>query len=93
MEETSLHGVSSNGDSGNASRPSGCIAAADEGTVDDPPPIPSASSSRYLTEKSVGESRFDHTHLNNNGDSDHIGNIAHALTLDVVANRLTTDPK
>ena len=92
MEETSLH-VSNNGDSGNASRPSGCIATAEEGTVDDPPPIPSASSSRYLTEKSEGESRFDIAHINNDDDSGHIENIAHTLPLEVAAKRLATDSR
>ena len=93
MEETSLHAVNNNVDSGNTSRPSGCIAAVEDGSVDDPPPIPSASSSRYLTEKSVGESRFDESQFKNENDSSHIHNIAHALSLDDVADRLATDPK
>ena len=92
MEEPSLHGVSSNGDSGNASRPTGCIAASDEGgNVDDPPPIPSASSSRYLTEKSVGESRFDGNHKLNENDLKDIQNLAHTLPRDVVAHKLESD--
>ena len=93
MEETSLHGVSNNGDSGNAPRPSGCVTASEEGNVDDPPPIPSASSSIHLTEKSVGESRFEKLQVLNENASDDIQNVAHALPAGVVANRLGTDSK
>ena len=94
MEEPSLHGVSNNGDSGNASRPSGCIAASDEGSVDDPPPIPSASLSAIKpTEKSVGKSRFDKNKLNIENDFGHICHIAHTLPAEDVANGLATDTK
>ena len=90
MEEP-LHGVRSNGDSGNATRPTGGLAASEDANVDDPPPIPSASSSSYLTSQSVGESRFkDKTHINEN-DPDLIRNTAHALTIDDVARCLATD--
>ena len=90
MEEP-LHGVRSNGDSGNTTRPTGGLAASEDANVDDPPPIPSASSSSYLTSQSVGESRFkDKTHINEN-DPDLIHNTAHASTIDKVARCLATD--
>jgi Na+-exporting ATPase len=90
MEEP-LHGVRSNGESGNTSRPTGGLPASEDANVDDPPPIPSASSSSYLTSQSVGESRFkDKTHINEN-DPDLIHNTAHALSIDDVARCLATD--
>ena len=91
MEEPSLHGVSNNGDSGNTSRPTGSIAVSDEGgNVDDPPPIPSASSSRYLTEKSVGESRLNDVQNYNENDLNDVHLNAHALTYAAVAHQVGT---
>ncbi|KAK3717248.1 hypothetical protein LTR37_005957 [Vermiconidia calcicola] len=91
MEEPSLHGVNNNGDSGNTPRPSGCIAASDEGgNADDPPPIPNASSPSYLTEKSVGESRFRHN-LDNQDDLGNIHNYAHTIPYGNVATKLKTN--
>ena len=92
MEETSLHGVRSNGDSSTTARPTGGLAASEDANVDDPPPIPSASASKYLTEKSVGVSRLDDTNLTiNENDSENIHNTAHALSIDEVSRVLATD--
>lgn len=93
MEEPSLHGVHNNGDSGNAARPAGGLAASEDANVDDPPPIPSASTSAYLTEKSVGVSRLnDKIPGINEDDPDDIHITAHALTVDIVARVLASDP-
>ena len=92
MEEPSLHGVRSNGDSSTTARPTGGLTASEDANVDDPPPIPSASTSRYLTEKSVGVSRLDDTlGTINENDSENIHNTAHALNIDDVAHVLATD--
>ena len=91
MEEPSLHGVRSNGDSGNT-RPAGGLAASEDANVDDPPPIPSASASRYLTDKSVGVSRLnENIYPFNENDPEDIHHTAHALAIEDVTRILATD--
>jgi hypothetical protein len=93
MEEPSSHGVDK---SGNFDDHSGCKpTTADEGGInnDDPPPIPSASSSIQLTDRSLGESRYDHKPPNAssiNHDVD-ITLKAHTLTVDAVTTELKTN--
>lgn len=90
MEEPSSHGVSNNGESGHTSRPTG-LSTLDNGGSDDPPPIPSASSSSYLTEKSVGESRLKEHHSSDQHDPSTIQDRAHTLRSGQVARELSTD--
>ena len=86
MEEPS-HGSDRKG---NFDAHSGIKDASDEGSnVDDPPPIPSASSSKQLTEKSAGESRLDTT-LDSIPEDIEINTCAHMLARDDVAARLQT---
>ena len=93
MEETSLHGVRSNGDSSTTARPAGGLTASEDANVDDPPPIPSASASKHLTEKSVGVSRLDDTKTTTTENAaESIHDTAHALTIDAVTRVLATDP-
>ena len=93
MEEPSLHGVRSNGDSGNTTRPAGGLATSEDANVDDPPPIPNASASRYLTNESVGVSRFnEEPYPFNENDPEDIHNTAHALVIEDVTRILATDP-
>ena len=106
MEEPSSHGVNGNGDSGHAARPTGCLAALDNGGSDEPPPIPSASSSSHLTARSVGESRYpehpeqpaqqkpnpqsDAVSHGDGDDSTALHQRAHALSIDDVTRQLDT---
>ncbi|KAK5166160.1 uncharacterized protein LTR77_008421 [Saxophila tyrrhenica] len=91
MEEPSLHGGIK---SGNFDDHSGVKPAADEGgnNVDDPPPIPSASSSIQLTdERSAGESRLGNTSELKNGDGEgDVNRRAHTLARADVASELQT---
>ena len=91
MEEPSSHGVSNNGESGHTARPSG-LDGPDNGGSDDPPPIPSASSSSYLTEKSVGGSRLKEIQTTDqHHDPTTIQHRAHTLSSARVAKELSTD--
>lgn len=94
MEEPSSHGDVKGG---NFDDHSGCKPTSAEDGVqqDDPPPIPSASSSIQLTDKSLGESRLD-----NNNNKTHASSIdsdvditlrAHTLTVEAVATELNTN--
>ncbi len=88
MEEPSLHGGIK---SGKLDDHSGIKPASDEGSnVDDPPPIPRASSSIQLTEKSADESRLETTLESTTKDVD-IDYCAHTLARSDVAAHLQTD--
>ena len=91
MEEPSSHGATTNGESSNSARPVDCNAVSEEGGNGDEPPIPSASSSRHLTEKSEGESRFDTTTLYLQYDADKANAQAHVLTYNEVLTLLETN--
>ena len=90
MEEPSTHGVSNNGETGHATRPSS-LSIPENGGSDDPPPIPNASSSSYLTEKSVGESRLKEYHSSDQNDPTTISDRAHTLKPNQVAYQLSTN--
>ncbi|KAI5206022.1 Na(+)/Li(+)-exporting P-type ATPase [Aureobasidium subglaciale] len=87
------HEVHNHGDSGNTPA-SGTTIATIDGSVDEPP-IRSAGSPHYLTEKSGGETRF----IEKNPTIDielgrvDIATCAHTLTGNDVARRLETDPE
>jgi P-type Na+/K+ transporter len=88
MEESLPHGVPRSGNYADHSATS--KSADDGGNVDDPPPIPSASSSIQLNEKSAGESRLDNPKpIKNHEDSD-VNTHAHTLALSDVATQLQT---
>lgn len=91
MEEPSSHGVKG----GNFDDHAGCKSTTvDEGVNNDEPPIPSASSSIQLTEKSLGESRFDHKPTNTSSSIAHDVDItlkAHTLSVEAVATELKTN--
>jgi hypothetical protein len=88
MEEPSSHGGISRG---NFVDHSGVKPAEGEsGNVDDPPPIPSASPSKQLTEKSAGGSRLETTTIQSTHEHVDISISAHALACGEVATRLST---
>jgi hypothetical protein len=89
MEEPSLHAVVRSGSDDHSHSGGKPADDALEGNVDDPPPIPSASSSKQLTEKSAGESRLDQSLDVTNEDVD-INNCAHTLPPSDVAAQLGT---
>ena len=93
MEEPSLHGVEYNGDSGHTSRATGCIADAEDGGNADEPPLPSASSSSYLTLQSVGESRFGNKQHSSEKDTINTQDEAHMLSPKAVCLKLAVDPQ
>ncbi|KAH0349271.1 Na(+)/Li(+)-exporting P-type ATPase, partial [Aureobasidium melanogenum] len=87
------HETRNQADSGNTSADGSAIATLD-GSVDEPP-IRSAGSSHYLTEKSRGETRYIEklpiTEITNDPDQDDIAICAHTLTGIEVIRRLQTN--
>ncbi|KAK3675151.1 hypothetical protein LTR78_005085 [Recurvomyces mirabilis] len=95
MEEPSSHADNTGTHSGNAPHATTGVAASEEVGDGDPPAIPSASSSNYLTEKSVGESRYGNktTTIASHNDSEraHANRVAHTLSIPALATQLKTD--
>lgn len=86
-----MHAVQNNGVASHTPRGSGSIATCeDDGNADDPPPIPSAGSSSYLTDQSVGETRLNTSYHNARHDSQEIHVQAHILPPALVAQQLDT---
>merc|ERR1712054_671025 len=94
MEEAPVHAVQKNGFASHTSRPSGSIATCeDDGSSDDPPPIPCAGSSSYLTSQSVGETRLNNPNKNHHHvhhDPAEVHTLAHTLASGQVAEKLET---
>jgi len=89
MEESSFHADHTRNGSGNAPHATGGVADSEEVGDGDPPAIPSASSSSYLTEKLVGESRYVKTDAmatehNENGKTN-TNHAAHTLGVTALA--------
>ncbi|KAI6899952.1 Na(+)/Li(+)-exporting P-type ATPase [Hortaea werneckii] len=93
MEEAPVHAVQKNGFASHTSRPSGSIATCeDDGSSDDPPPIPCAGSSSYLTSQSVGENRLNNPNKNHHHhDPAEVHTLAHTLASGQVAEQLETN--
>merc|ERR1712054_8619 len=94
MEEAPVHAAQKNGFASHTSRPSGSIATCeDDGSSDDPPPIPCAGSSCYLTSQSVGETRLNNPNKNHHihHDPAEVHTLAHTLASGQVAEQLETN--
>ncbi|KAI7102566.1 hypothetical protein KC324_g20862, partial [Hortaea werneckii] len=66
----------------------------DDGSSDDPPPIPCAGSSSYLTSQSVGETRLNNpnkNHHHHQHDPAEVHTLAHTLASGQVAEQLETN--
>ncbi|KAK5697587.1 hypothetical protein LTR97_007725 [Elasticomyces elasticus] len=96
MEEALPHAESTSHGSGHAPHATGGGAAAEEvgDGSGEPPPIPSASSSSYLTSQSVGGSRLDKNNIQLHEKSEVFVDIdrpAHTLSVDAVALKLNSN--
>ncbi|KAK5676447.1 hypothetical protein LTS10_010747 [Elasticomyces elasticus] len=96
MEEALPHAESTSHGSGHAPHATGGGAVAEEvgDGSGEPPPIPSASSSSYLTSQSVGGSRLDKNNIQlheKSGVFVDIDSPAHTLSVDAVALKLNSN--